>query len=388
MGDFMRQIAVPAALGCGCLFGGATIPLRAAEWSLTPLYSAAMDYDTNRRLELDPRKSEAAILTADLSFKRALEDGDISIEPRYSLRRYSDSSLGNGDDRSVFAAMNWSGERTLLNTTASYWDQSTLLTELLETGIVSGDTHRRLAQVGSNLTWAQLERWLLVAQISFADVKYHGQEAYLLPGYKYPSGSLGERLAFSEKGSITLSAFGSMLSSSARGNSSRETGVQAELIYSFSERTHLDASIGESQRVLTGQSGHGTDVSVSLTHSYYVGNVALSYVRSLVPYGTGFLVQRDQTSFIASRPLSSNVDVNLSLLRIQNNRATVELGLDRQSYDSITTGINWHPRETLSVGAQAEALRTQLLGFAQQNVHEYRAAVTVTWTPHPISRSW
>jgi hypothetical protein len=383
----MKQLAYPAALGCGCFVG--TLPLRAvaAEWTLTPVYSSQVEYDSNRRLELTEKGSEDAVLTADLRFKWAIEDGDIFLEPRYSFRRYSDPTLGDGDDRSVFTGLDRFGDDFVLNLTASYWDQSTLLTELLETGIVSGNTHRRLAQAGSNWTWQLAERRQLISQFSYQDVSYHGEDSALLPGYKYPSGAIGERYSFSERGSVSLSAFGSVLSSSTRGNSSHEYGLQAEVIYAFSEETKIDASVGESERVLTGSKSQGTDASVSLTHMLSLGNLNFSYTRSLIPYGTGFLVQREQYAATLVHPLTFDLDGTISLLRIQNNQTTVELGLDRRSYSSATLGLDWHPAETWAVGAQVEGLRTQLPGLEGETVNEWRTSVSLTWYPHPKSHS-
>jgi len=326
-------------------------------------------------------------LTADLRFKWAIEDGDIFLEPRYSFRRYSDPTLGDGDDRSVFTGLDRFGDDFALNLTASYWDQSTLLTELLETGIVSGNTHRRLAQAGSNWTWQLAERRQLISQFSYQDVSYHGEDSALLPGYKYPSGAIGERYSFSERGSVSLSAFGSVLSSSTRGNSSHEYGLQAEVIYAFSEETKIDASVGESERVLTGSKSQGTDASVSLTHMLSLGNLNFSYTRSLIPYGTGFLVQREQYAATLVHPLTFDLDGTISLLRIQNNQTTVELGLDRRSYSSATLGLDWHPAETWAVGAQVEGLRTQLPGLEGETVNEWRTSVSLTWYPHPKSHS-
>ncbi len=382
----MKDLTYSAAVGCGCLLSAGPTRLVAAEWSLTQQYSASADYDSNRRLEPVGRDTEASVLTADLHFKRALEDSDIYIEPRYSFRRYSDSTLGNGDDRSVFAGLDQLGERLIVNLTASYWDQSTLLTEQLETGIVSGNTHRRMTQAGSNWTWMHTERRQLIAQLSYVDVSYYGQATSLLPGYRYPSGSIGERFTFSERGSFTVSAFGSALSSSLRGNSNHEAGLQAEIIYAFSELTKLDATVGESARVLPSGSNVGTDASISLTHALLLGNLALGFTRSLVPYGTGVLVQRDQLTASATRPFTPYLDGTISLLRIENNRTTVELGLDRRSYSSATIGLSWHPAETWSLGAQIEGLRTQVFR-SSDTVNEWRTSVSLNWSPRPQTRS-
>jgi hypothetical protein len=362
-------------------------PLWAAQWTITPAYSSSVDYDSNRRLQRQGSGSEAGVLAVDMRFDRALENFDFSLEPHYAFRRYSDSSLGNGDDRSIFGAINWNREKSTLNVTASYLDQSTLVTELLETGIVTGDTHRRLAQAAASWNWNQTERRTLVTQLSDMDVSYYGQSTALLPGYRYPSGSLGERFAFSERGSFTLSAYGSILQSDTRGNSSHTEGVQGEVIYTFSELTNLDASVGESSRNLAGASSYGTDASVSLTHAMLLGKASLGYTRSLVPYGFGFLVERQQFTAAVTRSFTETVASTLSFMRIQNNETAVLLRIDRRSYDSVSLSLNWRPTPTLSVGGEIDGIRTQLPDLAGEPVKGWRSSITVTWSPLPWSRS-
>jgi len=352
------------------------------------MYSASVDYDSDRRVTPGYGGSEASILTADLRFKRALEDWDFTIEPRYSFRRFTDAALGNGDDRSLAAGFDLLREHTTLNLTASYLDQSTLTTELLETGIIDGSVHQRQAQAGGNWIWTQTALRELITQLSYVDVSYYGDGHDQLPGYRYPSGSLGERFAFSERGNFTLSAFGSQLSSDTQGNSSHEVGLQAEVIYSFSERTHFDGSVGESSRELAGASSHGTDAAVSLTHDYTRGNVAFNYTRSLVPYGIGFLVERQQTSLGATRQLTPYLDGHFYLLRIDNNKNAVLLGLDRRSIDSVAASLDWHTAETWTVSLQISALHTQAPGDSNVTVNEWRSLVTLTWNPRQSARSW
>ena len=383
----MRQITYTGALG-SCALGGPMSSALAAEWSITPTYSATADYDSNRQLLSNSKGSDAGVITADLLFKHAVEDLNYSLEPRYALRRYTDESIGNGDDRSLWAALNWMRETAALSLTASYWDQSTLTTELLETGIVNGNTHRRMGQAGANWTWNQTERRSLLAQLSYQDVSYHGGVAQLLPGYRYTSGSLGERYAFSELGSITVSAYGSQLDSDSKGNNSRSIGLQSGLIYQFTERVRLDASIGKSSRVLAGESSTGTDAQISLTRTGELSRGSLSYTRSLVPYGFGFLVEREEYQASYTQPLTPMLSATLMGSHIKNNETAVLLRLDRLSYNSVALSVNWRPLETWSLGTQIETLRTQTIGNSNQTVQSWRASMSLTWTPHPISRSW
>jgi hypothetical protein len=383
----MRQITYPAALGSCCALGGHSSPLQAAEWTLTPTYSSTVDYNTNQRLLADSHGTDMGVITADLLFKHAVESLDYSLEPRYAFRRFTDSSLGNGDDRSIYATLNWTRETTSLNLTGSYWDQSTLTTELLETGIVSGDTHRRLGQAAANWVWNQTEVRSLLTQFTYLDVSYHGEAAVLLPGYRYPSGLIGERFLLNERTSFTFSVYGSELESDTKGNSSHSVGLQAELVHQFTERTQIDASVGRSSRVLAGESNNGLDASISLTHTGELSRASASYTRSLVPYGFGYLVERQQYTLSFTEPLSTTLNATLTGFHIQNNQTAVLLRLDRPSYDSVSLAFNWRPLEHWSLGGQVEELRSELPP-SDQRVHWVRVSLTATWAPQPKSRSW
>jgi hypothetical protein len=376
------------AIGWGFLLCAAAAPSVAAEWSMTSLYSWSVDHDSNRTLNAGVSGSESTVLTADLRFERALEDLQLTVEPRYSWRRYSDSLYGNGDDRSLYAGLAWERDLSRLDLTASIWDQSTLLTELLETGLVRADSHRRLVQAGANWVWAQTERRQMVGQLQFSDTHYYGQGSQFLPGYQYPSGSLGERFVFSERGDVTVSAYGSYFTSQAAGNTSRELGLQAAIDYQFSERTKLNASLGQSSRRLAGASSSGTDASLLLRHDFLRASISLAYTRSLVPYGFGFLVERQQATLSGVRHLTEHFDANFSVFRIQNNETAVLLNLARRSYDNASVGLSWRPWEEWRLGAQLTGTHTQLPGLSHVTVNEWRGSLSLVWTPRRIARSW
>jgi hypothetical protein len=355
---------------------------------VTPVYTASVDYDSNRALESEPEGTESAVLSADLKFKRAMENSDLIIEPRYTFRRYSDQRFGNGDAKSVTAQYDWLNESLQFSANGSFSDQSTLLSELLETGILRTDTHQVLLTAGSSLSWSQDELHLLVASFNISDTKYHGAGEAQLPGYRYPTGSLGERFVLNERGSLTVSGFGSILSTDTAGNSSREYGVQAELIYQVSERTHFDGSYGISSRLLAGQSSRGTDASATLTHDFTRANASFTYTKSLVPYGVGFLVQRQQETLASAYHVTEYLDANVSVSRVDNNQLAVLLRIDRPNYDLASAGLTWHPTETWAIGALLSAIRTQPPLSLTGTVNEWRSTVSLTWNPRPTAQSW
>jgi hypothetical protein len=383
-------MAYPTAIGCGCLLGVGGAPrLLAAEWSMQPAFSWSADYDSDRSLApAGVQGSEEGVLSADVQLQRSVENLKMTLEPHFDVRRYSDSVWGPTDDRSLATSLAWSGERTQLNVSGSISNQTTLTTELLETGIVNADTRRRTAQASGELDFSKTEKHLFFAQVSYSGTTYSGPPLVQLelPGYRYGAASAGERFLLSEHLTLSASAFGDILRSDRQGGSSYEAGGQVELNYAHSEYTTFDVSVGQSRRTLAGVPGNGTNVSASVTRKLALGSVALSYTRSLVPYGTGFLVERQQVTASATRALTPYLTADVAVLRVQNNQSTVRLGLDRPYYDNAVAGLNWQLSETWSLRSQVSTSWSQPIHSAAL-VHEWRAGLTMTWTPGPSAIS-
>jgi hypothetical protein len=390
-------MAYPTAIGCGCLLGaGGAAHLWAAEWSAQPSVSWTTDYDSDRSLSRQYPGSESVALYGDLKLQRASESLQIVLEPKYDLRRYSDNVYGPGTDRSLTASLNWKGERTGLTLSGTISNATTLTTEVLETGVINGNIRQRLEQVNAQWSWARTERHQFFLQGGYTDVGYidspyvlegpNGPLVPELPGYKYSTGSLGERFFLSERTSLSVSAFGDALHSPLPSNSSHEAGAQVEYSTSFTERLSIDASLGESRRSLAGQSSNGTNASVLITRSFELGNATLTYVRSLTPYGTGVLVQRQQTGAALTRSLQSDLDVNISLLRIQNSASTVRLGIDRAFYNNVVLGLSWRFAPSWTLAPTVTTSWTTAFR-SDQRIHEWRGALTMTWQPLASTRS-
>ena len=381
----------PTAIGCGCLLGaGGVTQLHAAQWSLQPVLSWQTDFDSNRSIEPGSGQgSEIAVLSADAYLQRSLENLQFSLQPHFDLRRYSDSEWSPGDDRSLAGAFSWNSERSQLNLSGSITNQNALTTELLETGISDASTRHRATTVNGELDLGRTEEHLFFTQASYLGSSYSGPllTELLLPGYRYYSAASGERFILSEHLTFSASAFGDYLQSDRAGDSSREAGGQVELKYSHSELTTFDVQIGESRRVLAGASSLGTNVAASATHKFELSSVSFSYTRSLVPYGNGFLVERQQITAAVTHSLTPTLDADLSATRIDNNNSTVLLELDRRFYDNLGGGLTWKVSENWSLRSEATTTWSPPINYPH-TVHEWRTALTMTWRPLPkiISR--
>jgi hypothetical protein len=383
-------MAYPTAIGCGCLLGaGGASHVHAAQWSIQPTLSWQADYDSARSFVPGVSGSEQAVLSADLQLQQSLENMQLMLEPHFDIRRFSDRMWGPGDDRSLLGSFGWNGERAKLSLTGSIANQNTLSTELLETGIVNTNTRRRTETAGAELDLLRTEEHVFFTQINYLGSSYSGPVYVeeLLPGYRYESGAIGERFVLSEHFTFSASAFGDILHSDRAGDSSHEAGGQVELSYTHSERLTFDLQLGESRRVLTGSASLGTTVNASVTRNFELSSASLAYSRSLVPYGNGFLVERQQVSATFRHSLNPYLDVDLTALRIENNESTVRLGLDRRFYDSLAGGLAWKLSESWTLRCEGSTGWAPPIG-SDHTVHEWRAALIMTWKPLPkiISR--
>ena len=364
---------------------------------MQPIFSIETDYDNDRNLSTQPEGSEEAILAGDVKLQRAMESTQLFLEPRFDLRRYSDSIWGPGNDRSLNAGITWAGELMKVSLTGYLANQTTLATELTETGIINGDTRRKSGQLNGEWDWTHNERRLTYVQLGYVSASYSGTPliSLELPGYHYPNGAVGERFFLNERMTFSVSAFGDALTSERAGNSSHEAGGQVEFQDQLSEKNSFDVSVGESKRYLYGEHGSGTNAAVSAVHAFERGSISLSFVRSLVPYGTGVLVQRQQIVATLIRPLAPTLDLTLSLQRIQNNSSAVRLGLDRPFYDYGMLGLNWKMGESWSLQPQVSSgwsrpvapLGATDIAAYDVTVREWRAQVTLVWQPLPDSKS-
>jgi hypothetical protein len=350
---------------------------------MQPVFSWIADYDSDRSLApAGVQGSEEAVLSADLRLQRSLENMQWLLEPHFDLRRYSNNVWGPGDDRNLLGSFSWTGERSQLSVTASVANQSTLTTELLETGLVNTNTRRRTYQGGIQWNWSRTERHQSFAQLSYSDVSYSGPQyvQLLLPGYKYPAGSIGERFFVTEKFTFSVSAFGDALLSQQSRASSHEAGAQVELNYSHSEKTFFDLSIGESRRSVAGTNGLGTVGALTVNHNFERSTATLSYSRNLVPYGIGILVERQQATASFTRHLTPYLEADITATGIRNNQAAALLGLDRKSYENVGLGLSWKLSESWTLRPLVTTSWSQPIQSSGV-VRQWRGELDMTWKP-------
>ena len=118
----------------------------AAEWSMQPTIQWYFDHDSNRQLTpVNEEADNAAWLTIDALLKRATETGEVDVHPLVEIQRFSGGSALNSTNGSLqLSAMN-KGEIYSYSASAGYSDNSTLISELANTGSVDASTRQEAA---------------------------------------------------------------------------------------------------------------------------------------------------------------------------------------------------------------------------------------------------
>jgi hypothetical protein len=356
------------------------LPAAAAEWSVAPRFAWDADHQSNRTLRDGEPSSQSVGASLDLAIERASERSQFSLVPHARARRFSDDLQGDTNDYTVTANLRQEYERALLDVGATFADESTLTTELSETGAISADARRRTqgAQVGWRFEHASSRRF--EASANFQDVDYSGAYTGILFDYRYASLSLGESFTISPRSAFGITGFATALDSPERGSESREKGAALQYDFAWTEHTSMTLSLGASRRDVDGDEHTGTNGALSLNHLGETGEWTLGVSRSLVPFGTGVLTQRDSVDLMVLEDFGPRLRGALRASYARNSDAGAGFIFDGRTYRTAEAELSWQLTETWAVsgvGGYGDAIE---LG-APQRVDGWRVALRSTWAP-------
>jgi hypothetical protein len=367
---------------------GALAPVAAvaAEWSLAPTVNWVMDHDSNRRLSADGSEGQGAFLQFDALMQRATARTSLGLRPQIELQRYSNDSASDSDNQRLLAFGSWRDERTQIDAYAQYADESTLVTELTETGIIDGDTQRELMSAGADWSRQISANHQLSARVAYQDIGYRGDDVSLLSGYRYASAALTERARLSPRTAVSLSIFSSRLRPGSFGESSREAGLSIAMDREISSRLASRVSVGYSERATAAGDDSGYVGELELTRRGVLGDWRLFATRSMSPSGRGLLVLRTSAGLAFERALSARWGVSVDAQGVRNEDVGENISGERYSYSGITTGLEWQGSRTWRLGFETGFNVAQDRSGSESH-QGWRAAVRFVWTPRRFSIS-
>ena len=355
----------------------------AADYSCSPALNSSMDTDSNRYYELHGAASQSINLSGSLPCERATDTTQLSVTPVLHWQHFDKADYSPILEYDLNGEFIWTRELDRLDVTGQDSDYSTLSSELETTGLVSSRVHRRTEQGALTFTRSQTELLALVLSVSYANVSYYGAGSgllELLTGYREPQGSIAERVSLTETSTLTPSVFTLQQQARIPGEDNRESGVQLDYARLLGERTQLDVAAGAYSSDELGEHGTGSIANAQISRSYDRGTIAASYFRGLTPYGTGVLLQQQKWTLSSTYGLTELLIASLNFTRTQNG-AEPRIGLGARTYNTLSVGLDWKLLPAWTVHGELGTTRTDTATFIPQSVGEWRALVSIAWSP-------
>ena len=305
----------------------------AAELKLDRSISLGQEYNTNIRLTRLPHESVwLTRLTPALKLTSQTEIASLVASGRLNLNNYANDEDLNRVDQYYSVDGNLRTERNLYGMSLGYTADSTLQTELEETGVVQNRLPRRSFVFRPSYTRLIDERTSLQMDYQFSTVRYSGGET-VLNDFSNQTASVSGTHQWTEQAQLSLTGYLGRYETDDGDVRADTYGLQGGLGYAFDETLTASIAAGYRQTQLEVEflafegcgdgfllntpfgpvclppgapvfarrtretDSNGTLFSASLNKKFYRATLSANASRTLNPSGQGRLVETDRLGF-------------------------------------------------------------------------------------------
>ncbi|MEE9493407.1 MAG: hypothetical protein V3W04_08530, partial [Gammaproteobacteria bacterium] len=333
---------------------------QAAEWRIDPSIRLRTGYNDNITLTSGDNEAASSEITLkpSVKFSRNTANSSLSGTVGLNLRRFPDESGLDDDNANLRLSATKSLEHHDFGLDVDFIKDTTLDTELDETGLVFGRTDRTRQSLRPNWSWRFSERTNASLSYTYNDVDYDdNNNGYV--DYLSHSGQLSLNRSLNERaiGSLIVSQ---TLTDSDNDVLSRVTNLQAGVRYQFSESVSGTLFAGARRTttkfsrvffvsntipipVTTKVDDDGTVFSGSLTKKTERGSHGITLSRDVSSSVSGRLIEVTRAGlsndYRFSERLRGTLGVNFYNSKSTSDASTIN-NLDREYY-TISPGLHW-----------------------------------------------
>lgn len=387
-----REALCPRVL-CSLLAGFAGPGVHAAEWAIEPAVSVRTEYNDNLRLAVaHPDRVTMSALSPQLTLRKKTEVSDVSLRGLVNLNGYWDAPALNTTDYLYNLDSSFTNERSTFGLDAAYVRDSTLASELRETGVVTTRAQRSSQRANPQWSWRFSPLSSVGVSYAFADVSYAAARSTGLIDYRNQDISFWVSHKLGEHSDLQFGGYFSKYATRPASYEADTRGITLSYSSAFSERTKLTGQIGmrstESsrqaftqiyvptifpglfqivlvpQRVDSKDSGPVLNIGIESQWSARTSlHARLS--RELNPSGRGSLVENDRISFGATYGFSERTSFNVDAAAYRARFSDAALSASNSRYYTLETRLNSRLDEHWSVGAGYRYARLEYQNAAQ-----------------------
>jgi hypothetical protein len=361
------QCLALCALGIYTLSGGA------ADWSIDPAVTVRSEYTDN--LTLTPGVHEAiwaAVFSPEVKFGRKTETFEAKGELKANVNRYSDSELDT-EDYFARAVSTYSIERFLVGLSVDATRDSTLFTELLETGVVSARRQRNRLLVNPSFGYRFTERTTVKVDGVYRDVHYDDTAGTSLTDYDSYTLSATLQHALGARTLVHAGVFYDEFKTDPAAVASDTYGIETGVDHQFSETVEGSVAVGVRSTtsellqqalvcigpVVSGiclgqivavrtpveEESTGYIYSGALEKRFETGSLTARISREILPTAVGSLVETDALRLAFVKNVSAVITASLTA-SVYRSRYIEDFASGNDSrYYTLVPNLTWRLRE-------------------------------------------
>jgi hypothetical protein len=329
-----RRACVSACLIMGALVAGGS---RAAEWSMDSSVALRTEYNDNIEFTAAPHPAVWGVLLApEIKFSGATERLNVTGGLRASVNRYYGESGLDSTDHAVSLRSSYKAERDVFGMDLDSVRDSTLVSELLETGVVQARRERNRFTAAPSWSHSLTEATALTASYNYTDVRYADTRNTSLVDYRDQQATVGVLSNLSERDTLAVIGYYDWYETNPKTFEAKTYGIQAKYDHAFSEtlRGTLAAGVRNTKStqssnalvcsgpilfglcfgnlsrltLVANDRSTGYTFLASVDRKFETGLVSGQLSREIYPTGVGALVQTDRLGGTWQQQLSPTVD--------------------------------------------------------------------------------
>ena len=397
---------------CIPLLSGIGQTIYAAEWKIAPLISSRVGYNDNLRLNTSDKISTAEItFSPSARFSVDTPTSGISGNLALDFRRYEADSDLNDDNASLEIASFHNTERSRAGLALDFIQDTTLDSQLEETGIVFERIRRQRANISPSWSYSISERTRFTTTYKYSDVVYKNADNTGFVDFTQNSLQASLTRIVNERSiaSLTLSRF---MTDNENDIQSINTNLQTGASYRFSEtlstslfigirRTEVEYSQNSEIPIRSGNtiigsflvasnisnSDWGTTYNASINKSFSQGEMSLSASRSISNDINGQPIEVTRIQTVSSYRFTAILTASLNL-ELYNGETNNSIGNNlNRDYYVIEPKFRWSPKKFWSFSGSYRYTK-QTLDANSDDITQNAAYLTLTyrWPRIAVSR--
>ncbi len=378
-----RPLLHVAAVTAGLTSGA----IHAAEWTLTPSVAVSTRTERNPRLGADDASrtetANAFDTVASLNISRNTERLSLVVKPDIAVYRSTNASDLDRDEEHLNLSMGWRGETISWSSKVAIARDTTLTSELGDTGFTQANLRHDSYDVSFGPTWQLSERVSALASVGSLINRYPGQSTAFLQDYRYDSALAGLNYSASDRAVLSMTASVGRLNNKGPGDHSDNASLMLRAQYALSPVWNIALGAGPSLARSAGSTERGVVYNASLSRSFETGRLSLDVDRSQQPSGAAVLTNLEQAALSFSTVLTERLSGTVSAIYNRRRSALREIDVDlsRVRYARVEAGLSWQMSSRWQVGASVgdSLQRVGSIFSNDQTGRGYDARLSVSW---------